>query len=59
MTTSMSIRSKACIFHEKEVLMDQLFACDYCTDSMEDRHLCYQETARESGKQSRECLLPE
>lgn len=57
MQNSMNIQSKACCFHEKERLMDVLFACDYCTESMEERHLCYRKAAKESGRRSRECLI--
>lgn len=54
-----SINAKACCSLEKNRLMNVLFACDYCTESIEQRHLCYQKAARESGKRSRECMAAE
>ena len=56
MRRSISIGAKACCTNEKNRLMDVLFECDYCTESVQERHLCYQKAAKESGKRARECL---
>ena len=45
-----------CCSLEKESLMEVLFACDYCTTSIEDRHLCYRKAAKESGMKARTCI---
>ena len=57
MRNSMSIKSKACCSLEKEHLTDVLFACDYCSSTMEERHICYRKAAKESGKRSRQCIV--
>ena len=57
MKRSVSINAKNCCTEEKDRLMDVLFACDYCTESIEERHLCYQQAAKKSGKRARECLM--
>ncbi len=57
MGKSMSIKTKACCSAEKQYLMDMLLACDYCTESLEERHACYKKAAKQSGKRSRECLI--
>ena len=56
MRRSISIGAKACCANEKARLMDVLFECDYGTQSIEERHLCYRKAAKESGRRSRECL---
>ena len=45
------------IISEKESLMEVLLACDYCTTSIEERHLCYRKAAKESGMKARTCIL--
>ncbi len=57
MKKSISINSKECCFLEKERLMDVLFACDYCTESIEERSNCYKKAAKDSGRRSKECLI--
>ena len=56
MRKSISIGAKTCCALEKERLMGDLFICDYCTTSMEDRHLCYKKAAKQSGLRARDCL---
>jgi len=48
--------AKACCTDEKDRLMQDLYVCDYCTTSLEDRHHCYQRAAKESGRRARQCL---
>ena len=52
-----SKKGKKCCSLEKESLMEVLFACDYCTTNLDERHLCYQKAARESGIKARACIL--
>ena len=47
---------KACCTTEKKRLMDELRTCDYGTSSPEERHLCYREAARQSGRRARACI---
>jgi hypothetical protein len=47
---------KNCCILEKGRLVDALMACDYCTESIEERHSCYRETAKESGRRARACI---
>ncbi|MCG8566147.1 MAG: hypothetical protein MI747_13800 [Desulfobacterales bacterium] len=49
-------RVKACCTKEKKRLMDELRVCDYGTTSPEERHLCYREAARQSGRRARTCI---
>ncbi len=46
-----------CCSLEKESLMEVLLSCDYCTTSIEERHLCYRKAAKESGMKARTCIL--
>jgi hypothetical protein len=57
MRRSVSIHAKSCCADEKARLMDILFTCDYCTDSLEARHRCYQKAAKQSGSRARQCLM--
>ncbi len=57
MRDSININAKSCCSQEKDRLMDVLRTCDYCTESMEERHYCYQQAAKQSGKRSRECIM--
>ena len=56
MRRSVSISAKTCCSDEKDRLMKVLFECDYGTQSIEDRHLCYQKAAKQSGQRARACL---
>lgn len=57
MRRAIGIGAKDCCTKEKARLMEALFECDYCTESLEDRHLCYRKAASESGKRARYCIL--
>ena len=57
MRRAISIGAKKCCTTEKARLMEALFECDYCTESLEDRHLCYRKAAAESGKRARQCIM--
>lgn len=57
MHKSISIHSKACCSLEKKHLVEVLRACDYCTESLEERHQCYKKAAKESGRRARACLI--
>lgn len=54
---SVNSDAKACCTIEKGRLMDVLMACDYCTESIEERHLCYQKAAKDSGSRSKKCFI--
>lgn len=57
MKRRISEKAIKCCSLEKESLMEVLLACDYCTTSIEDRHLCYRKAAKESGMKARTCIL--
>ncbi len=56
MTAKTRRRIKACCTTEKKRLMDELRQCDYGTSSPEERHLCYREAARQSGRRAKSCI---
>jgi hypothetical protein len=45
-----------CLNDEKAQLTAEVRTCDLCSESYEEHHRCYQETARASGERSRDCL---
>lgn len=49
--------SMRCCSEEKHRLMDVLRTCDYCTESLEERHLCYRNAARNSGERAKACIF--
>ena len=57
MKRTVNEKGKKCCSLEKESLVEVLLACDYCTTSFDERHLCYQKAARESGMRARACIL--
>lgn len=59
MRNSINIKSKECCSLEKKRLTEVLRACDYCSESIEERHWCFKKAAKESGRRSRECLIVE
>ncbi len=40
---------------KKERLMDELRRCDFCSTSMAEHSNCYEDTAKDCGKRSKEC----
>jgi hypothetical protein len=42
---------------EKQRLVSELRACDFCSDTIEDHNDCYQRVAKESGRNARNCLI--
>jgi len=57
MTNSISIKARDCCLKEKKRLMETLNQCDIGSNSVKDRHKCYQTAARESGIRSRQCII--
>ena len=57
MTNSISIKARDCCLKEKKRLMGTLSQCDIGSDSVKERHKCYQSAARESGSRSRRCII--
>ncbi len=49
--------SMRCCSVENSRLVDALRTCDYCTESLEERHLCYRKAARHSGKRAKACMI--
>lgn len=49
--------SMRCCSVENHRLKDVLRTCDYCTESLEERHLCYSKAARDSGKRAKACII--
>jgi hypothetical protein len=57
MTNSISIKARDCCLKEKKRLMETLNQCDIGSNSVKERHKCYQSAARKSGSRSRQCII--
>ena len=57
MSDSVSIHAKSCCSIEKNRISEDISDCFYCSSSYESFHRCLKESARESGKRSRRCLI--
>ncbi|MFH0726760.1 MAG: hypothetical protein V2B19_10490 [Pseudomonadota bacterium] len=49
--------ANSCCSMEKQRLVSELRACDFCSDTIEDHNDCYQRVAKESGRNARNCLI--
>lgn len=49
-------QARSCCSKERERLMEELRACDYCSTSYEQFQRCYTEAARDSGDRSNACI---
>jgi len=45
-----------CCPYEKKELVENLRTCDYCTTSLQERHDCYRQVAKQSKKRVRACM---
>jgi hypothetical protein len=52
-----NIGARQCCTREKNRLVEELRACDYNSESPEERHHCYRWAAKKSGYRSKECLI--
>jgi hypothetical protein len=57
MMKKISIKARRCCSTEKQRLVSELRACDYCSDNYKDHHDCYGRIAKESGRNAANCLI--
>ncbi len=53
---NVSDSERNCLQGEKDRLMDEVRHCDFCSTSMAEHMHCYEETARASGRRSKDCF---
>lgn len=57
MMSQIATTARRCCSTEKQRLVSELRACDYCSDNYKDHSDCYQRVASESGRNARNCLI--
>jgi hypothetical protein len=57
MTNSIPIKARDCCLKEKKRLVEALKTCDLWAPGSEERHNCYRNESRKSGRRSRQCLI--
>jgi hypothetical protein len=57
MMNKISINARSCCSTEKQRLVSELRACDYCSDNYKDHHDCYRRVAKESVRNAVGCMI--
>jgi hypothetical protein len=57
MMSQISTTAHRCCSTEKQRLVSELRACDFCSDNYKDHHDCYRRAAKESVRHAFNCLI--
>ncbi len=57
MRSQIAINARRCCSTEKQRLVSEIQACDFCSDNYKDHHDCYRRVAKESVKHAIDCMI--